>query len=63
VEWRFVKAVLVGEAITARVEVVTVRDDKPICTIATIVRNARAEVCLSGSAVTYTVPLASGGTG
>jgi acyl dehydratase len=63
VEWRFLKAVLVGEEITAHVEVVTVRDDKPICTMATTVRNSRGEVCLSGSAVTYTVPLASGGTG
>ena len=41
VEWRFLKAVHVGEEITARVEVVTVRDDKPICTMATSVRNAR----------------------
>ncbi len=57
VQWRFLKAVAVGEEITARVEVVTVRDDKPICTLATTVRNARAEVCLSGSAVTYTVQL------
>jgi acyl dehydratase len=57
VEWRFLKAVAVGEEITARVEVVTVRGDKPICTLATTVRNARGEVCLSGSAVTYTVPL------
>jgi acyl dehydratase len=63
VEWRFVKAVLVGEEITAHVEVVTMRDDKPICTMATTVRNSRGDVCLSGSAVTYTVPLASGGTG
>jgi acyl dehydratase len=58
VEWRFVKAVAVGEEITARVEIVTVRDDKPICTLATSVRNARGEVCLSGNATTYTVPLA-----
>jgi len=57
VEWRFLKAVAVGEEITASVEVVTVRDDKPICTLATTVRNAGGEVCLSGSAVTYTVPL------
>ena len=57
VEWRFLKAVAVGEEITARVEVVTVRDDKLICTLATTVRNAGGEVCLSGSAVTYTVPL------
>jgi acyl dehydratase len=61
VEWRFLKAVHVGEEITARVEVVTVRDDKPICTMATSVRNARGEVCLSGSAVTYTVPLLAEG--
>ena len=57
VEWRFVKAVGVGEDITGRVEVVTVREDKPICTLRTEVRNGRGEVCLAGTAVTYTVPL------
>ena len=55
VEWRFVKAVAVGEEITAR-------DDKPICTLATTVRNARGEICLSGSAATYTVPLIAFGS-
>ncbi|TQF82496.1 MaoC family dehydratase [Elioraea sp. Yellowstone] len=57
VEWRFVKAVLVGEEITAHVEVTSVRDDKPICTLATTVRNAKGEACLTGTATTYTVPL------
>jgi len=57
VEWRFVKAVPVGEEITARVEVLTVREDKPICTLATSVLNSRGELCLSGTAATYTVPL------
>lgn len=57
VEWRFVKAVQVGEEIAGRVEVTSVRDDKPICTLRTEVRNAAGELCLSGSAVTYTVPL------
>jgi acyl dehydratase len=57
VEWRFVKAVTVGEEITARVEVNAVRDDKPICTLETTVRNAAGEICLSGKATTYTVPL------
>lgn len=57
VEWRFVKAVRVGEAITARVEVTAVRDDKPICTLRTEVRNEAGETCLTGTAVTYTVPL------
>lgn len=57
VDWRFVKAVRVGEEIIARVEVTAVRDDKPICTLATTVRNSQGEVCLTGTAVTYTVPL------
>ena len=57
VEWRFVKAVKVGERITGRVEIASVRDDKPICTLATSVRNAQGEICLVGTAVTYTIPL------
>lgn len=57
VEWRFVKAVRVGETITARVEVTGVREDKPICTLATSVRDAQGDVCLTGTATTYTVPL------
>ncbi len=57
VEWRFVKAVKVGDLITGRVEVTNVRGDKPICTITTSVRNERGEDCLVGTAVTYTVPL------
>jgi acyl dehydratase len=59
VEWRFQRAVHVGETITARVEVTAVRDDKPICTIATTVQNAKGETCLSGTAITYTMPLAA----
>jgi acyl dehydratase len=55
VEWRFVKAVAVGEEIIGRVEVTSVRDDKPICTLATSVRNAQGDLCLTGTAVTYTV--------
>ncbi len=57
VEWRFVKAVGVDEAITGRVEVLEVRDDKPICKIATSVRNAAGDECLTGTATVYTVPL------
>jgi acyl dehydratase len=57
VEWRFLKAVVVGEEITGRVEVTAVRDDKPICTLETTVRNGRGEVCLAGTAVTWTAPL------
>ena len=58
-ELKFVKAVYVGDTITGRVEVATVRGDKPICTIAVSVRNQKGETCLSGTAITYTAPLTS----
>lgn len=57
VEWRFVKAVKVGETLTARVTVTAVRRDKPICTLATEVLNGAGETCLTGTATTYTMPL------
>jgi acyl dehydratase len=57
VEWRFVKAVGIDEAITGRVEILEVRDDKPISRIITSVRNATGEDCLTGTATVYTVPL------
>jgi acyl dehydratase len=56
-ELKFVKAVYVGDTITGKVEVATVREDKPICTIAVSVRNQKGETCLSGTATTYTAPL------
>jgi acyl dehydratase len=61
--WRFVKAVRVGETITASVKVEHVRDDKPICTLETIVRNADGETCVVGTATTYTLPLRQRETG
>ena len=57
--WRFVKAVRVGETITASVKVEEIRDDKPICRLETIVRNADGEICVVGTATTYTMPLLS----
>ncbi len=56
-EWRFLKAVRVGESIEAEVEVTARRDDKPICTLRTIVRNEAGEECLVGTATTWTAPL------
>ena len=56
-ELKFSKAVYVGDTITGRVEVLTVRGDKPICTIAVSVRNQNGDECLTGNATTYTVPL------
>lgn len=57
VEWKFEKAVYVGDEITGRVEIVSVRADKPICRLKTTIRNQKGEVCLSGTAATYTAPL------
>ena len=57
VEWRFVKAVLVGDEIIGHVEITSVREDKPICELHTTVSNVRGEICLSGTAVTYTAML------
>lgn len=55
--WKFIKAVRVGETITASVTVEYVRDDKPICRLETIVRDAAGEPCVQGTAMTYTMPL------
>ncbi len=57
--WKFLKAVHVGETITATVTVEQVRDDKPICKLETIVRDAAGEPCVLGTAMTYTMPLLS----
>lgn len=61
-ELKFVKAVYVGDTITGRVEVKTVRADKPICTLEVSVRNHKGEVCLTGKATTYTAPLNNAGS-
>ena len=61
VDWKFRKAVGIGEELTARAEVLTVREDKPICTLATSIRDGAGDVCLEGSATTYTVALSPPG--
>lgn len=57
-EWKYLKAVGVDETITGRVTILEVRDDKPICKIETSVLNGAGEICVSGTATVYTVPLA-----
>jgi len=56
-ELSFRKAVGVGETITGRVEVLSVRDDKPICKLAVSVRDGAGDTCVEGTATTYTMPL------
>ncbi|MCE8419511.1 MaoC family dehydratase [Rhodovulum sulfidophilum] len=53
----FRKAVGVGETITGRVEVVKVREDKPLCTLKVMITDAGGAVCVEGEATTYTMPL------
>lgn len=55
--WKFLKAVGVGETITASVTIEHVRDDKPICKLETVVRDSKGETCVQGTATTYTMPL------
>lgn len=58
--WTFVKAVRVGETITATVTVADVREDKPVCRLETVVRDGDGEDCVVGTATTYTMPLSNG---
>lgn len=53
----FKKAVGVGEEITGRVEVIDVRDDKPICQLNVSVRDSVGDICIEGTAVTFTMAL------
>jgi acyl dehydratase len=57
VSWRFVKAIGVDEEMTGEVEVVDVREDKPICGLKTRVMNAKGEDCLVGEATVYVAAL------
>lgn len=56
-ELKFNKAVYVGDTIAGSVEVASVREDKPICVLDVSVRNQHGDVCLSGTATTYTAAL------
>ena len=53
----FKKAVGVGETITGHVEVETVRPDKPICQLKVSVTDSAGDICVEGTATTYTMPL------
>lgn len=56
-ELKFLKAVGVGEELTARVEIETVRDDKPICQLKMTILDSIGDICVDGTATTYTMPL------
>ena len=57
VDWRFTAPVRPGDEITAEVEVLEARGDKPITKLRTTITNQDGAVVLDGSAVVWTEPL------
>jgi acyl dehydratase len=53
VDWSFRAPVRPGDTITAEVEVLEVRTDKPITRLATVVTNQAGDVVLDGTALVY----------
>jgi acyl dehydratase len=57
VDWSFRAPVRPGEEITAEVEVLEIREDKPISKLRTTICNQDGAVVLEGTALVYTEPL------
>ena len=58
VDWSFKAPVRPGDEITAEVEVLEVRPDKPISRVRTTITNGAGAVVLDGNALVYREPLA-----
>ena len=57
VDWSFKAPVRPGDEITAEVEVLEARDDKPITTLRTTITNQEGNVVLDGTALVWTEQL------
>ena len=57
VDWRFTAPVRPGDEITAEVEVVEAREDKPITKLRTTIVNQDSTVVLDGHALVWSEPL------
>ena len=57
VDWSFKAPVRPGDEITAEVEVLEVRDDKPIATLRTTITNQTGTVVVDGTALVWVEPL------
>ena len=57
VDWSFKAPVRPGDVITAEVEVLEVREGRPICTLRTTITNQEGTVVLDGTALVYREPL------
>ncbi len=56
VDWSFRAPVRPGDVITGRIEILEVRDDKPITRLATRVTRADGVIAVEGTALCYTAP-------
>lgn len=56
-DWKFLNPSRVGEEITGRVEVIEVRDDKPMCKVKTTVTRPDGKVLLEGAVLCYISPM------
>jgi acyl dehydratase len=57
VDWHFKSPVRPGDEITAEVEVVEARDDKPLTRLRTTITNQEGTIVLDGSALVWTEPV------
>ena len=57
VDWHFKSPVRPGDEITAEVEVLEARDDKPLTRLRTTITNQEDTVVLDGSALVWTEPV------
>jgi acyl dehydratase len=57
VDWSFKAPVAPGDEITAEVEVLEARDDKPITRLRTTISNQEGTVVLDGTALVWTEPI------
>lgn len=62
VEWRFLSPVRPGDTLTAEVEVLTLREDKPVSTLRTTITNQAGVVVLDGTAVVWRDPAVAAAT-
>ncbi len=59
VDWNFRAPVRPGDEITAEAEVLSMRDDRPMCTLRTTITNQDGTVVLDGTALVYRESLTS----
>ena len=57
VDWHFKAPVRPGDEITAEVEVVEAREDKPLTRLRTTITNQEGTIVLDGSALVWTEPI------